>query len=149
MMSGENLTVPVKIIGTCWPFGRWTLDWVLGRMMDSKRRGLQIMWSVAPVSRIHENLFWGEDVVWQEKVIPDVETFLAVLLILELEMLFARVNRFCICSWEKAMLWVSRFGSKTVVLCAEGILWKFLLVCGMVANLFPLGPFHPGGYPII
>jgi len=87
--------------------------------------------------------------VWHEKDIPDADTSLVMLFSFELEMQFARVSRFCIFSWEKTMLGVSRCCSKTTVLCAVGSFWKFLLACGMVANLFPLGPFHPEGYPII
>ena len=107
------------------------------------------MWYVAPVSRIQVNLFWSEEMVWYEKDIHDANTSLIMLFSFELEMQFARVSRFCICYWEKTMLGVSRCCSKTTVLCAVGSFWKFMLACGMVANLFPLSPFHPGGYPII
>ena len=34
MISGENLTVLVKTIGTIWPFGKWALEGVLGKIIE-------------------------------------------------------------------------------------------------------------------
>jgi hypothetical protein len=46
------------------------------------------------------------------------------------------------------MLGVPEFCSKTTILFVVDILRKFLPIVGVETNLFPLGPFHPGGYPI-
>ena len=52
VISGENYTDPMKIIGTICPFGKWTLEDVLSKTIESNIRGEQIIWYVAPVSRI-------------------------------------------------------------------------------------------------
>ena len=150
VISGENFTDPVKIIGIVCQFGKWTLEDVSGKTIESNRSREQIIWSVAPVSRIQVNWFFDEETVLQNKELPEVDATLVVALefMFELERLFARVSRFWICSWEKIMLELLEFCSKTLVLFAVGNLWKFLAAVGVELNLFPLGLFHPGGYPI-
>jgi hypothetical protein len=83
------------------------------------------------------NWFCDKETIWQENEVPDAYATLAlaVKVMFELEILFARVIRFWICSWEK-------------VLFAVDNLWKFLAIVDVETNLFHLGPFHPGGYPI-
>ena len=147
-ISRENLTIPVKTIGTTWPFGKWTLEGVLGKTIESKRRWLYILWFIVPVSRIQVNWFCDKEMVWQEKDIPDADATLAVAFNYELEILFTRVNRFWICSWEKTMLGVLEFRSKTTILFAADNLWELLPIVSVEINIFPLGPFHLGGYPI-
>lgn len=80
------------------------------------------------MSMIHANCFKEVDVLWQKEVkeIPEVT-----------------LRRVCICSCESIM--------GELLFYSKEIAWLTLGSCGVkhvdevIKDIFPLGPFHPGG----
>ncbi len=67
MSEDDNLTVPMCVIGTRLPLGNSTVAWMTKVILIKQEREWT-MWSIAPVSRIHELCLMVEcDVVCDEK----------------------------------------------------------------------------------